>query len=306
MKITCASMDTMPDAPVAIQSLQPSWLQGVVAAFDILRLDALHPVVSGNKWYKLKLNLEYAQKNGYRNLITFGGGYSNHLAATAFAARQFGLGAIGIVRGRYQPLTPTLSYCVSIGMQLVFLTHQQYGGKHEPNYLKQLSEQYPDSFMVPEGGDNELGRLGAGLIGKLVPANYTHILVSVGSGTTLAGLRNALPSSQKIIGFAPMKGGTYLTEQIGRHLSTQQNYNWHITDEWHFGGFGKWNDELIRFMNTFYIETKVPLDVVYTAKLLFGARQLVERGEFCSTDSLLCIHTGGLQGNSSVADRLFY
>jgi len=266
----------------------------------------LHPVVSGNKWYKLRLNLAHAADNGYKTIVTFGGGYSNHLVATAFAAHKFGLQSVGIVRGRHDRLTPTLEACQAYGMVLQFVTHEDYSLKHQPGWAEELVAHFDECFIIPEGGDNALGRSGAGLINRFINHKYSHIAVSVGTGTTLVGLRNVLPAHQQVLGFVPMKGGNYMYEHIGAHLAPGKETNWRLYDQWHFGGFGKCNTELIAFMNSFYTDTKVPLDMVYTAKMMFGIRELLQQHEFTVSDRLLCIHTGGLQGNASIKDQLVY
>jgi 1-aminocyclopropane-1-carboxylate deaminase len=286
--------------------LHKFWYKKKVANIDMLRLDKLHPVVSGNKWFKLRLNLLHAVDHGYKTIRTFGGGHSNHLIAAAYAARPNGLHAIGIVRGRYDALTPTLEACVAEGMQLIFVTNDDYKNKENDDWIRLLTADFDRTLIIPEGGANERGRTGAGLINRYIKRSYTHILVSVGSGTTLIGLRDKLNTEQHIMGFAPMKGGTYLNDYISEHLQPGQNKNWTLTDDWHMGGFGKSSGELIDFMNAFYEENKIPLDVVYTGKMMYGLHKMLEDNLFSSCDNLLCIHTGGLQGNATIQDKLIY
>lgn len=297
-------MDTMDEQRVQIQSLNKDWYKGRVAAVDMLRLDLLHDVVSGNKWYKLRLNIQYALDHGYNAILTFGGGYSNHLVATAFAAKLFGLKSIGVVRGKYHKLTPSLQECVDYGMELEFVTQEDYKNKQQPEWARQLVANFDEVFIIPEGGANELGRKGAGLIARFIDDSYTHVAVSVGTGTTFIGLRNELPGRQYLLGFVPMKQGSYLADDIRQHLEPDQDRNWQLFDEWHFGGFGKWNKELLQFMNEFYHINHIPLDVVYESKMMYGIGQMIERGEFAPEARILCIHGGGLQGNSSVKDFL--
>jgi 1-aminocyclopropane-1-carboxylate deaminase len=299
-------MDTIDERRVEIQSLNTDWYKGKVAAVDMLRLDLLHDVVSGNKWYKLRLNIQQALDHGYNTILTFGGGYSNHLVATAFAAKLFGLKSIGVVRGKYDKLTPTLQECKDAGMELVFVTQDDYKNKHQPEWARNVVAHFDEVFIVPEGGANELGRKGAGLIKRFIDESYTHIALAVGSGTTLAGLRNELPGRQQILGFVPMKQGSYLAGYIREHLEPEQDRNWQLFDEWHFGGFGKWTNELLQFMNMFYHMNRVPLDIIYTSKMMYRIGQLIERGAFPGDARILCIHSGGLQGNSSVKDSLDY
>ena len=299
-------MGIIDERHVVIQPVNADWYGHKVAALDMLRLDLLHPIISGNKWYKLRLNVQHVIDAGYKTIVTPGGGYSNHLAATAFAAKLFGLKAIGVVRGKYDVLTPTLEACKANGMDLIFVTQEDYANRHQPDWAAKLVDKFDELFMIPEGGANEWGRAGAGLIDRFINSNYTHIAVSVGTGTTMIGLRNKLNNEQQLLGFAPMKQGAYLKEYINEHVKPDKNSNWQLTDEWHFGGFGKWNKELLQFMNDFYTANDIPLDVVYTSKMMYGIGEMLKRGEFAPGARILCIHTGGLQGNSSVQGELCY
>ena len=299
-------MGIIDESRAIIQPLNRTWYGDRVAALDMLRLDLLHPVVSGNKWYKLRLNVQHAIDAGYKTIITPGGGYSNHLIATAFAAKMFGLKAIGVVRGRYDVLTPTLEACKANGMDLVFVTQEDYANRHQPEWAQKLVDNFDEIFIIPEGGANEWGRAGAGLINRFIGSSYTHIAVSVGTGTTMIGLRNKLDNYQQILGFAPMKQGTYLNTYIKEHLKIDKDTNWQLFDEWHFGGFGKWNNELLQFMNDFYRANNIPLDIVYTSKMMFGIGQMLQNNVFAEGDRILCIHSGGLQGNVSVKSELVY
>ena len=299
-------MDTIDESRVIIRLLDQEWYQQKVAALDMLRLDLIHPVISGNKWYKLRLNLKHAIEGGFKTIVTFGGGYSNHLIATAFTAKKFGLPAVGIVRGKYNILTPTLEACKAEGMELIFVSQEDYNNKHEPEWARNLVAHFDEIFIIPEGGANEWGRAGAGLITRFINNTYTHIVVAVGSGTTLIGLRNKLDNRQQVMGFVPMKQGAYVGSHITEHLLADKDKNWQLFDEWHFGGFGKWNKELLMFMNAFYTVNSIPLDIVYTAKMMYGLQQMLIADYFTKEDRILCIHSGGLQGNVSVKDELIY
>lgn len=299
-------MGIIDERLAVIQPVSKFWHGNKVAALDVLRLDQLHPVISGNKWFKLRLNLKHAQEAGYKAIITPGGGWSNHLAATAFAAKAFGIKAIGVVRGKYDVLTPTLEACKANGMELIFVSQEDYNNKHEPGWARSLTAHFDEVFMIPEGGANEWGRKGAGLISRFVSDHYTHIVLAVGTGTTLIGLRDKLNSNQQVFGFVPMKQGGYLKEYVGKHLQPEKNSNWQLFDDWHFGGFGKWNKDLLDFMNDFYMTNQIPLDIVYTSKMMYGIREMLARNSFSSNERILCIHSGGLQGNASVKDALCY
>ena len=297
-------MDIIDERRVVIQPLNKAWYGGRVAAVDMLRLDVLHPIISGNKWYKLRLNVLHARENGFKTLVTFGGGFSNHLAATAYAAKVAGLGCVGIIRGNYPKLTPTLEECRRNGMELIFITRADYNRKDEPEWVKTLVAHFDDLFIIPEGGANEPGRKGAELICRFIKPDHTHIAVSVGSGTTLEGIRNGTVACQEVMGFAPMKQGIYLKEHIEKHLHADKQANWQLFDTWHFGGFARWNEELVSFMNTFYETNHIPLDMVYTAKMMYGIKDMLNSGAFAPGARILCIHTGGLQGNVLLKDRL--
>lgn len=299
-------MDIIDESLAVIQPIGSDWHMGKVAALDMLRLDLLHPVVSGNKWFKLRLNMKHAIEHGFKTIITSGGGYSNHLIATAFTARAFGVKSVGVVRGKYDILTPTLQACKAEGMELIFVTRDDYRNRHEPDWAKDLVAHFDETLIIPEGGANEWGRAGAGLLNRFIAPGYTHIVVAVGTGTTLIGLRNKIAEHQHILGFVPMKQGAYLAGHIAGHLQSGKDHNWQLFDKWHFGGFGKSTDELTRFMNDFYDATHIPLDIVYTSKMMYGLRELIHEGHFAPGDKILCIHSGGLQGNTSVQDKLCY
>ncbi len=297
-------MDTILKVP-PIQHLNKTWYNNRVSAIDMLRLDMVHPIVSGNKWYKLKHNIAYAKAHQFSSVLTFGGAYSNHLIATAAAAHYYGITAIGIVRG-YNTNTETLKACQSYGMQLVPISYEEYNLKAEPDYLQQLSITYNAPFIIPEGGANEQGRLGCEEIAQYIPAGYTHVCLSLGTGTTFIGLRNALNADISLLGYVPMKGGKYLQEEVAKYLYLENNTHWQLFDDWHNGGFGKWTEEQLSFMNTFNEMNNIPLDLVYTAKMMMGLEEQLHNGFFDTNARILCIHTGGLQGNVSVADKLHY
>ncbi len=299
-------MDTIDERRAIIQPIAKPWYSQPVAALDMLRLDLLHPVISGNKWFKLRLNIRHAIDGGFKTIVTFGGGYSNHLIATACVSKMFGIKSIGIVRGRYDVLTPTLVNCRMAGMELIFVSKEEYERKEDTAWIRELAAHFDELFIIPEGGANDWGRAGAGLIDRFISHDYTHIALSVGTGTTLTGLRNKLDNKQQILGFVPMKQGAYLKDHITEHLHADKNANWQLFDDWHFGGFGKWNDELLQFMHDFYLTANIPLDIVYTSKMMYGIKQLLAADFFPPDARVLCIHTGGLQGNVSVKDKLIY
>lgn len=301
-------MAIIDEGRVVVQGLSPQWYGGRVGSVAMLRLDLLHPVISGNKWFKLRYNLLRAIGEGHRTVLSFGGAHSNHLIALAAAAGHIGLRSIGAVRGEYarDQLTDTLRTCEHYGMRLHFVSRADYARRQDTAFLQALSQQFAGVFIVPEGGANEEGIRGAQDIAAFVPAASTHLCVSVGSGTTFVGLRQALSARQALLGFVPLRGGRYLTEGIAKQLTQENNENWELFDKWHLGGFGKCDSTLISFMNDFYTVNGIPLDRVYTAKMMFGLRELIYSGAFPPDSKILAIHTGGLQGNSSVAQQLVF
>ncbi|MCB0486968.1 MAG: 1-aminocyclopropane-1-carboxylate deaminase/D-cysteine desulfhydrase [Cyclobacteriaceae bacterium] len=268
-------------------------------AVSILREDQNHALVSGNKWWKLKYNLEAAAAAGCDTLLTFGGAYSNHLYATAAAARELNIKSIGIVRGeRTLPLNPTLSFAERQGMRLVYIDREQYRHKADEGFIKSLKDQFGEFFLIPEGGTNELAIKGVEEWGLILARNhdFDYLILPVGTGGTIAGLINALPQ-KKIIGFSSLKGGSFLNRDIEPWLKNNLR-NWRVETSFHFGGYGKVNGQLIDFITHFELQHEVPLDPIYTGKMMFGLIELLKSGAFEGNSKILALHTGGLQGRS--------
>jgi 1-aminocyclopropane-1-carboxylate deaminase len=279
---------------ITLQTISPSWLpDGIRAA--VLRLDLLHPEVSGNKWFKLRYNLEEALAQGKKRLLTFGGAYSNHIAATAAACQLAGIACTGIIRGEQQPvLSHTLHDASLKGMELHFISREAYRLKDETDW----NALYPDAYVVPEGGNNTLGAKGCEEILSLVTdPSFTHIACAVGTGTTLAGLINSASLQQEIRGYVVLKGAAYLEQQIQRLLKEPPLPHWQLVHQHHGGGYAKVTPALTEFIRQFCVETHIPLDIVYTGKLLMGFRRDALDGLYPEGSHVLLIHTGGLQGN---------
>lgn len=292
---------------VSIDSIDHALLRSRQIRLGVLRLDRIHPLVSGNKWFKLKENMKAAQQGGFSALLSFGGTYSNHLSAMAAAAQLSGLRSIGMVRGLHgkeQP-TETLRSCMETGMELHYMSREAYARKDDPSFLARLQAAYPDAYIIPEGGDNEQGMMGAGAIAAYIPSDVHLVVLAAGTGTTFAGIRRQLDPAVAMLGFPVMKGGMYLRESITQKLGAGQG-NWDLNADYHFGGFAKYNDRLTGFMNDFYKQHEVPLDIVYTSKMMYGVFELLSSGHFLVGSNILCIHTGGLQGNRSVSRQLCY
>jgi len=273
-------------------------------SLDILRLDLCHPIVSGNKWFKLKGLQEAMRAQKKTSIVSFGGAWSNHLVALAYYAHHYQIPCKAIVRGHYKELSPSLLFAKEQGMELEFVTTNQYS--EFKNDLKIVQSQHPDAYILPEGGNTEIGVEGAADITSFITKSYDYVCVSVGSGTTFAGLRKALPAATHLLGFAPMKQGAYLNLEVAHYLPNIDTKSYTIIDDYNFGGFGKCPPELIDFMNSFYQNYGIPLDRVYTAKMILGISDLVRTQKIPKTAKIAAIHTGGLQGNQSIAAALVF
>lgn len=262
----------------------------------IKREDLIHPFVSGNKYRKLKYNLLKAKEDGYSVLLTFGGAFSNHIAAVAFAGKENNFKTIGIIRGdelrEKIEDNPTLKFAQENGMQFEFISRAQYSDKQSPEFEKELRRRFGNFYLIPEGGTNELAIKGCEEILTADDAQFDYICCAVGTGGTISGIINSALLHQKVLGFPALKGD-FLKKEICKFAS---NENWELIADYHFGGYGKVNLELIEFINNFYQDNNVPLDPVYTGKLVFGVADLIEKNYFPDKSKILIIHTGGLQG----------
>lgn len=286
-------------------ALPLSLLEAKQLRADVLRLDKIHPVISGNKWFKLKYHLAQARRSGHSAVITWGGAYSNHLVATACACRQQGFQSIGIVRGEKaaQP-SVTLQTAASYGMQLHFVSREQYAKKQAEGDVGSLLEKHPHAYLIPEGGGGECGIRGCREILQLTDySSYTHILCCIGTGTMFKGLMLAKTAQQQLIGIPVLKLGpdAPLVESLNQFGQEQGAAgSCRILLQYHFGGYAKKSPGLLRFMNRFYERTGIPTDFVYTGKLMAACMDLIENDFFPPGSRILVIHSGGLQGNSSL------
>lgn len=262
----------------------------------IKREDLIHPFVSGNKFRKLKYNLLQAKEENQTTLLTFGGAYSNHIAAVAYAGKDKGFKTIGIIRGdelREKILeNPTLLFAQNCGMQFEFVTREAYRLKNEDSFIEDLKQKFGSFYLVPEGGTNEFAIKGCQEILTEEDAAFDYVCCAVGTGGTISGIINSILPHQKVLGFPALKGD-FLKEEIRNFV---QNENWELITDYHFGGYGKVNSELIAFINRFYRTTQIPLDPIYTGKMVFGVIDLIERNYFPENSKILLIHTGGIQG----------
>jgi len=264
--------------PLSIDNVNLQELDQHSVQMDVLRLDKIHPVISGNKWFKLKEYLSIAITEGRRRLVTFGGAWSNHILAAACAAHHAGLSSTGIIRGE-RPANPSLTLrgAEEYGMQLEFISRSAYSQKNEPAFLADLTARCPDAIIVPEGGAGEPGIKGSmDILRQIDSSPYSHILCAVGTGTTYKGLMAAAAPGQEVIGISV------------------------LTPPYHFGGYARHTPALLDFMNSWYHSTGIPSDIVYTGKLFYAALDMIRKDLFPPGSRLLLIHSGGLQGNRSL------
>ncbi len=267
---------------------------------DILRLDKIHPIVSGNKLFKLTNYFIEAKKKSAIGIATFGGFYSNHLAATAFYCKENQMPCIGFVRGQDEDnRTPTLQFCQEQGMQLIFCEQQFYKQHKKKQGIIDELHAYANHYFIPEGGYGKLGALGMqNLFQHLDTSFYTMIVVAVGTGTTLAGICNAVQTKQiQIVGFVPMKNNLTIESETAELIHEKQHHNLVFIHDYHFGKFGKTTPFLIDFIKQFQTTHQVPLDKIYTAKAMYGLINLHEQKRISPQEKILFVHTGGLQGN---------
>ncbi|AFL81170.1 1-aminocyclopropane-1-carboxylate deaminase [Aequorivita sublithincola DSM 14238] len=270
----------------------------------IQREDLLHPFVSGNKFRKLKYNLIEARKQKQNTLLTFGGAFSNHIAAVAAAGKEFGFKTIGIIRGEELinkvSENATLSFARDCGMELQFVSREAYRNKDEVGFINNLKQQLGDFYLLSEGGTNDFAVKGCEEILTEETNSFDYICVPVGTGGTMAGLIKASKENQQVLGFSALKG-SFQSSEIAKYTSKT---NFEITDNYCFGGYGKIDSDLIRFINEFKEKTNIPLDPVYTGKMMYGIMDLLKKGHFKENSRIFAVHTGGLQGIAGMNQKL--
>jgi 1-aminocyclopropane-1-carboxylate deaminase len=291
---------------------------------DLLRLDSLHPIVSGNKFYKLRFYIAAAIQNGCSTVVSFGGPYSNHIVALAFTAKEAKLKSIGYIRTNTdEPMTPSLAEAKAYGMELVYLGRTDFQSKKAS--ILELSANKSDTYFIDEGGYGSIGAKGAAtILSEQDTTHYDYIICAVGTGTMLAGCINTASPNQKIIGIPVLKNEGSIENEINALLLDKNNPNYDLHNDpnydssndssndkinshsytllhqFHQGGYAKTNSMMIDFMNRLWDTEKIPTDIVYTSKLLFGVEQLIQENYFEKNASILVIHSGGLQGNRSL------
>jgi 1-aminocyclopropane-1-carboxylate deaminase len=282
-----------------IQEIRDSLLKEAGVRLLIKREDLNHPFVSGNKWWKLKYNLEEAIQQGHKTLLTYGGAFSNHIVATAAAASEIGLKSIGIIRGEETlPLNDVLDFASKHGMQLHYLSREAYRQKSSADdYLKNFN----DCYIIPEGGSNSLAVKGVSEFGKKLTLEYDYLCCAVGTGGTLAGLIEGIDVNKNIIGFPVLKDGRFLINEIKKlSVKSRHSSNWELIYDYHFSGYAKKTNQLLEFIENFKIQHRVPLEFVYTGKMMAGIYDLVNKRYFRSGSTILAIHSGGVSINPTI------
>ncbi len=265
--------------------------------FAVWREDLNHPFISGNKYWKLKYNLEKAKELGKSSLLTFSGARSNHIYAFAAAGKAFGFETIGVVRGdECRELSPTLKFATECGMKIYQVSREQYRNKTDGSFLAELSEKFGDPFIIPEGGSNELAVKGCSEMIENLQFSPDFLCSAVGTGGTLAGMIRGKKGNSQILGFSALKGGGFLKKDIENLLGDEVLTNWEIIDQYHFGGYAKCTPELVSFINDFKEQFSIPLEPIYTAKMIWGILDLISKDFFPANSEIIAIHTGGLQG----------
>lgn len=291
---------------IPTQTLSFPLFQEKNISVSILRLDLVHPDLSGNKFFKLRYNLLDAREKGFRRILTFGGAYSNHIYATAAAGELFELETVGIIRGELiRPLNPTLEAAENFGMKLHPMDRSNYRKKDEAQVLDEMYRRFDPVYIIPEGGTNTLAIKGCKEILSSEHREATHIATCIGTGGTVAGIAASALPHQSVLGFSVLKGDL-MKESIRQLLRTHgitPLCSLDIITDYHFGGYAKHTQELITFMQNFQRKTNIPLDPIYTGKLVYGVFEKIRSGYFPPESEILIVHSGGLQGIKGFESR---
>jgi 1-aminocyclopropane-1-carboxylate deaminase len=295
----------LPITNISFDKLNTVYLSEKGVSVTVARLDKIHEQVSGNKLFKLHYFIEDCLTTTHKTMLTFGGAFSNHLVATAFLCKEKGINCIAVVRGEEpKALSHTLEQCKKLGMQLHFISRNDYKDIEQDFHIQKLKNHFGNFTIVPEGGYAKAGAKGAALILDLLnDKHFTHICTCVGTATTLAGILLNAKRTQKVIAIPVIKNMTDIEERVknltgidfGEKLIQFTNYD--------FGGYAKYNSDLIAFMNRFYEQYNIPTDFVYTAKMMYAIMDKIEMGYFEKGSNIMCLHTGGLQGNYSLPNN---
>ncbi|BDD02630.1 1-aminocyclopropane-1-carboxylate deaminase [Aureibacter tunicatorum] len=290
-----------------LEKIQDSLLEEKEIELYIKRDDMIHPEISGNKWRKMKYNVIEARQSGFDKILTFGGAYSNHIYAAAASGKAFGLQTIGVIRGEETlPLNPTLNFAKSAGMELKHVSRSEYRNKHTDEFVSKLREEFGDFYLVPEGGSNAFALPGVKELVDEIDVDFDIICAACGTGGTVAGICAGLKTGQKAWGFPALKGGSFIYNEVDRLLKEAKlpsSGNLELFTEFHFGGYAKYKVELIEFINAFKVKHGIPLDPVYTGKMMFGLYENIKKDMLPKGSVVVAVHTGGLQGIDGFNER---
>lgn len=282
---------------VTVNKIESEFLNKHGVQLFIQREDLIHPLISGNKWRKLKYNILKFKTGSYKSILTFGGTSSNHIAATAAAGKLYNIPTIGIIRGEEKTdLSYTLFFAQEQGMKLCYVNRDKYKLKNTDHFLNELKQQFPHAMIIPEGGANKEGIIGCSEITN-IHQDFDYIFSACGTGSTIAGIISTLKNHQNAIGIPVLKNADFLYNDIKNHLKLLNNStnNWHLNLDYHFGGYAKYKDELLDFIQDFYVQFQIKLDPIYTGKMMFAIFDLISKNNIKNC-KVLAIHTGGLQG----------
>ena len=280
--------------PSPITELSSLFLSEKKLKLFLKRDDQIHSEISGNKWRKLYLNLVEAKNQKKETILTYGGAFSNHIYATAAACKLFGFNSIGIIRGEYEdPENSTINFAKSQGMEIVRISKAIYGSDKEV-----IAMQYPNAYVIPEGGNNEQGRLGMKFLAEEINQSFQHekclIVLPIGTGCTMTGLIQSLNPNFSVLGINVLRNISIDKEIFNLIGDTKVQYD--INHDYHFGAYAKTTPELIKFINQFFDQYNINLDPIYTAKSMYAIFDLMSRDKFPEGKKIIAIHTGGLQG----------
>ena len=292
------------DSPknIPLQELKDALITPSGVRVFILRLDLIHPTINGNKYFKLKYNLDEMDRLGQNTLLTFGGAYSNHIAATASAGKEKKINTIGIIRGEELKSTSNrmLKTAADNGMDLHFVTREEYRKRYREEYHVYLKSKFGDFYLLPEGGSNRAAVKGCAEILKTLDNDFDFVCLPVGTGATMAGIAASASKKQQVIGFAVLANANYLDEDVSKmvmEFSGKELPNTKIIHDFHFGRYARSTGELDKFIKRFTSDNNIPIEPVYTGKMLFGIYDMIKGGYFVRGEKILVIHTGGLQAN---------
>ncbi|WP_444925275.1 1-aminocyclopropane-1-carboxylate deaminase/D-cysteine desulfhydrase [Microbulbifer sp. TRSA002] len=309
--LTSLNLENIVDAARAVpyQRVNSDQFPGVEVW--IRRDDLLDPLISGNKAYKLLYNLVEARQRGINTLITCGGAWSNHLHATAAAGARFGFRTVGIIRGERPPvMSEMLKDAERLGMEFNFVSRQEYRWRHLPDFLSLTGFKASSSLYIPEGGANLAGARGVALLGEVIeetaPVEFDQLWLACGTGLTFAGLSSSVKSFS-VCGVEVLRAGGAIGRNAWYWLAalSENKIGWKeefaeneldLTDQYHCGGYSKYPGQLQDFQRAFESQSRIPLDPVYTAKLMYALSQEANAGRFRDNAKLLALHSGGLQG----------